>query len=202
MIMKKRFFVFAVLVGFLAGCSGTKVERLQVERVVDLSGRWNDSDAQMVSKEMIANCLSAAWLSNFLKEEGHEPVVIVGTVDNNSSEHINSAVFVKSLESNLISSGKVKFVASKFERPEVRAERKDQHEEGYTDPKTIKQLRKEIGADFMLRGSINTVTDNASGKYVILYQVNLELIDLTTNEVKWLEQTELKKLVSKSKYSL
>lgn len=54
----------------------------------------------------------------------------------------------------------------------------------------------------MLRGSINTVTDNASGKYVILYQVNLELVDLTTNEVKWLEQTELKKLVKKSKYSL
>ncbi len=203
-MMNKKFFMFgiAIFTGFLMGCSTTKVERLKVEEVVDLSGRWNDTDAQMVSREMIGNCLVAAWLDSFVKQTGREPVVIVGTIENNSSEHINSAVFIKSLERDMINSGKVKFVASKPERPEVRDERKSQNEEGYSDPATIKPPRKEVGADFMLRGSINTVTDNASGKYVILYQVNLELVDLTTNEVKWLEQTELKKLVKKSKYSL
>ena len=181
--MNNKFFVLSIIIftGFLGGCSTTKVERLKVEKVVDLSGRWNDTDAQMVSKEMIGNCLAATWLSDFVKQNGREPVVIVGTVENNSSEHINSAVFIKSLERDLINSGKVKFVASKFERPEVRDERKDQHTGGYTDPKTMKPLRREIGADFMFRGSINTVTDNTKGKYVILYQVNLELVDLSTN---------------------
>ncbi len=186
---------------FLIGCSTTKVERIDVEKTVDYSGRWNDSDARMVSKEMIEDCLNAQWLTNFLKENGRNPVVIVGTVDNRSSEHINADVFVKSLESELIKSGKVDFVASKTERPEVREERVDQQGE-WTDPQTAKPMGKEVGADFMLRGSINTVTDDTSGKYVILYQVNLELIDMATNRVRWLEQTELKKLVKKTKYSL
>ena len=196
---KNLVYIFLVIV--ISGCSTTKVDRIKVEQVVDLSGRWNDSDARMVSQEMIKNCLEGQWLTNFLKDGGRNPTVIVGTVENRSSEHINAEVFVKSLESELIKSGKVDFVAASGERGEVRDERKNQ-QEGWTEPKTIKPIGKEVGADFMLRGSINSVTDDASGKYVILYQVNLELVDLTTNRVKWLEQTELKKLVKKSKYSL
>ena len=198
--MKQRLFFTVLILLSLAGCA-TKVERIKVDKVVDLSGRWNDSDAHMVSQGMIKDCLEGRWLTNFMKENGRNPTVIVGTVENNSSEHINASLFVKSLESELIKSGKVDFVASKVERPEVREERKDQ-QDGWTDPKTIKPIGKEVGADFMLRGSINTVTDDAKGKYVILYQVNLELVDMATNQVRWIEQTELKKLVSKTKYSL
>ncbi len=199
----KLFIVLIIGVSFLMqGCSSSpKVQRVKVERMIDLSGKWNDTDAQMVSREMIRNCLDSQWLSNFKALTGREPVVIVGTIENKSSEHINTAVFVKSLESALIESGKVKFVASSDERGEVREERKDQ-QRVFTDPNTIKPFGKEIGADFMLRGSINTVVDEIKGKYAILYQVNLEMIDLTTNEVKWLEQTELKKVVTKTKYSL
>lgn len=198
--MNKKLIYLSLILFFVTGCT-TKVERIKVEKVVDLSGRWNDADARMVAQQMITNALQGSWLTNFMKEQGHNPTVIVGTVENRSSEHINSDIFVKSLENELIKSGKVDFVASKIERPEVREERKEQ-QGGWTDPKTIKPIGKEMGADFMLRGSINTVTDDTSGKYVVLYQVNLELVDMTTNQVKWLDQTELKKLVSKTKYSL
>ena len=198
--MRRNLFLFFLAI-FMVGCGGTKVERIKVEQIVDLSGRWNDSDARMVAEQMIKNCLEGQWLTNYLKSNGRNPAVIVGTIDNRSSEHINTDVFIKSLESDLIKSGKVDFVASKGERGEVREERKEQHE-GWTAPATIKPIGKEFGADYMLRGSLNTVTDDASGKYIILYQVNLELVDLTTNQVRWLEQTELKKLVKKSKYSL
>jgi len=200
--MKFKLFYFVSTIILFAGCGGTTVQRVAVEQVVDYSGRWNDTDAQMVSKDMIKDCLEGKWLANFTAEKGQQPVVIVGTIENKSSEHINADVFIKSLESELISSGKVRFVADKGERLEVREERKDQQESGYTDPKTIKPKRKEIGADFILKGTINAVVDETHGKYVVLYQVNLELIDLATNEIKWLEQTELKKLVTKTKYSM
>ena len=196
------FAVLCALILFSAGCSTTKVERVPVDQQVDLSGRWNDTDARMVSSQMIKNCLEGNWSSAFNKKNGRDPVVIVGTVENKSSEHIEPAVFVKSLEADLINSGKVVFVASKVERPEVRDERVDQNKGGWTEPATIKAIGKETGADFMLRGSIHTVTDDTKGKYAILYQVNLELIDMTTNQVKWMDQAELKKIVQKSKYSL
>jgi len=187
---------------WLAGCSSTDVKRLPVQETVDLSGKWNDTDARLVSEQMIKDCLEKPWLSEFNKKTGQNPSVIVGNVENRSHEHIDAAVFVKSLESNLINSGKVVFVASKGERVPVREERKSQNEEGWTDPATIKPIGKETGADFMLQGSINSVKDEAKGQYIILFQINLELVDLTTNQIKWLGQTELKKSVKKTKYSL
>jgi hypothetical protein len=39
------------------------------------------------------------------------------------------------------------------------------------------------------------------GKYVILYQVNLELINLTNNQKVWIGQKEIKKVVSRAEYS-
>ena len=51
--------IFAVFVTcVLAGCASTpRVDRLDVESTVDISGRWNDSDSRMVAEEMIQDCL-------------------------------------------------------------------------------------------------------------------------------------------------
>ncbi|MBU2062994.1 MAG: penicillin-binding protein activator LpoB, partial [Candidatus Omnitrophica bacterium] len=130
-----------------------------------------------------------------------EPVVIVDAVSNKSHEHISSQVFTKDLERSLINSGEIKFVASRDERKEVRTERDDQ-QTGLTAKETVKRKGFETGADFMLQGTINSVKDEIKGRYVILYQVNLELIDLTSNEKVWLGQKEIKKFVKKGKLSL
>ena len=67
--------------------------------------------------------------------------------------------------------------------------------------KISKSFGKETGADFMLKGTINSVTDELKGKSVTLYQVNLELVNLTNNQVEWLGKKELKKYVAKSSFS-
>ncbi|MCK5581592.1 MAG: penicillin-binding protein activator LpoB [Candidatus Omnitrophica bacterium] len=201
--MKNMFSVFAVcaLAVLFAGCSTTTVKRVEVDEQIDLSGKWNDTDSQLVSAEMIDDCTHQRWVGDFKSENGRVPVVIVGVIKNRSHEHINTMVFIKDLERQLLNSGRVKFVASKDERGQVRAEREDQ-QKGYTDPATIKKIGKETGADFILIGSINTIKDETKGRYVILYQTNLELIDIETNQKVWIGQKYLKKVVKKSKYSL
>ncbi len=184
-----------------AGCASSKVQRVSVDKKVDFSGRWNDTDSRMVADAMIKDCTTQAWQPMFLGQKNRPPVVIVGQIKNQSTEHINSEVFTKSLERSLINSGKVKFVASKSERVEVRDERDDQ-QLGDTSPETMKRKGLETGADFIVIGSINAVKDETKGRYVIMYQVNLELVDLESNEKVWLGQHELKKIVEKSKFSL
>lgn len=186
----------------ISGCASTRVKRVDVDETIDFSGRWNDSDSRMTAAEIIQDCLSRDWADGFREQKGRKPVVIVGELKNKTDEHINVDVFIKDLERALINSGKVRFVASRDERGGVRQERLDQNQEGFTDPETIKQIGKETGADFMLIGSLNTIKDETSGRYVILYQVNTELIDLVTNEKIWIGQNLLKKVVTKSKYSL
>lgn len=197
LVMKKLLLVFVGLsILVLAGCGGTKVARKDVDETIDLSGAWNDSDSRMVSKAMIDDMLDQRWLRNFKRDHKKPPTVIVGRVRNLSHEHINVNTFVADIERAVINSGEVEFVASRDERGEIREERKDQ--DLHSSEKTRKAMGKEIGADFMLQGSINTIIDALKKTQVRYYQVDLTLISLADNRKVWVGQKKIKKLVEGS----
>ena len=176
----------------------TKVERLDESQAVDLSGAWNDTDSRMVSQEMIQDSLARAWLQEFRGRPGqNRPAVIVGEVRNMSHEHINTQTFTLEMERALINSGKVDFVASKAERGGIRDERKDQDINARED--TRNAMGKELGADFMLTGTINTIVDPSGDTQVRFYQVNMTLISLADNRKVWVGQKDIRKLVTRSK---
>ena len=180
-----------------SGCA-TKVERLDMSEAKDLSGAWNDTDSRLVSEEMIRDSLSRAWLQEFAGRAGQKrPAVIVGEVRNLSHEHINVNTFTLDLERALINSGKVDFVATKTERKGIREERKDQDINARED--TRSPMGKELGADFMLTGTINTIIDPSGSTQVRFYQVNMTLISLADNRKVWVGQKEIRKLVTRSK---
>ncbi len=185
--------LFAVL---SSGCS-TKVERLQFDEVKDLSGAWNDTDSRLVSEEMIKDVLSAPWLSAYNSTHKAPPALIVGDVRNLSHEHINTQTFISDMGRVLINSGKVQFVASRGERNEIREERKDQDLNARED--TRKAMGMEQGADYMLKGAINTIIDVSGSTQVRYYQVDLSLISLADNRIAWVGQKKIKKLVERSK---
>lgn len=201
-VKKSRFLAAIGVVALLSvGCAGTAVKRVETTEVTDLSGRWNDTDSRLVSEEMISDCLNRPWLGDFgAKHNGETPVVIVGTIENRSMEHISVQTFSKDLERALINSGRVEFVASKAERSEVREERLDQA--SHATEKSAKAEGEEAGADFMLKGSINTIADSVEGQRVMFYQVNLELINLETNKKAWIGEKKIKKVVSQSRFKL
>ncbi|SQD79100.1 penicillin-binding protein activator LpoB [Moritella yayanosii] len=180
----------------LTGCS-TSVERIDAGQTVDLSGAWNDTDSQMVAQEMISDVLARPWYNNFTAKTGKVPAVIIGTVRNLSHEHINTKTFVNEMERELINSGRVEFVASRDERNEIREERIDQ--DLNSTESTRNAAGQEQGADFILKGQINTIIDTAGSEQVRYYQVDLSLISLADNRKVWVGQKKLKKLVSNGK---
>lgn len=186
-----------LVLAFAVGCGGTKVTRTAVDEQVDLSGLWNDVDSQMVSEEMINDSLSRYWIEDWRDRTGDKPSVIVGAVRNKSSEHINTRTFTKDLERAFVNSGRVRVVADSGEREGLREERLDQLRNSTIE--TAKSMGKEIGADFMLIGGINTIIDAAGNKQVRYYQVELELIELETNEKVWIGQHKEKKLIKNPK---
>ena len=192
----KRIFIGLLLLSVFAACSPS-VNRVETNLVKDVSGGWNDTDAQMVAQEMITDCLNSGWYNKFTTRYGKEPTVIVGTVTNNTMEHINSGVFVEEMQRALINSAKVNFVASSSERGEIRTERLEQDE--FASEETRKAFGKEIGADFMLSGVLNSVVDRAGSKALVFYQVNMKLINIETNQIVWNGQQQIKKYVKRSK---
>ena len=198
--MKRVMIVAVALLVLLAivGCAKTKVTRLDPNTQTDLSGRWNDTDANLVATEMMKDVLSRPWYSDFLKAEGRDPVIIVGNVRNMTTEHIDSEVFINDIERELINSGMVRFVASPEERKEIRAELASQQE--YASTETMKKIREETGADFMMQGSIKVILD-AQDKVVVKFcQTDLQLIELQSTEKVWMGNKEIKKVVSKGEY--
>lgn len=203
--MRYRAFFFLIISALVAtgllfvGCSSTTVKRVDVEETIDVSGQWNDTDSRLVAEEMITDVLARPWVQTFrLQHGGQAPVVIVGTVRNRSDEHINTETFVKNLERSLINSGEVGFVAATGEREELREERKDQA--SHASEKTAKEEGQEIGADFMLQGSINTITDRLEDTQVKYYQVNLELTDIEKHMKVWIGEKKIKKVVKKRRF--
>jgi uncharacterized protein (TIGR02722 family) len=187
----------AITMLFILACGpSVKVQRTSPDQTTDLSGRWNDTDASLVAQEMMKDVLNQVWFDEFLKNQQRAPVVIVGTIRNMTSEHIDTGIFINDIERELINSNRVKFVASKLEREEVRDEKLDQQNQSSVE--TMKKLRMETGADFMLQGSIMTIidaVDNVTAKY---YQTDLQLINLETNEKVWIGTKKIKKIVTRN----
>jgi hypothetical protein len=186
----------AILALGLSACGGTSVQRMDAGEVKDVSGHWNDTDSRLVAEEMISDCLSRPWYAAAHSALGKNPTVIVGTVKNQSQEHIATDTFVEDLQRSLINSGKVEFVASKGERGEVRDERLDQ--DTNASEETRKAHGQEIGADFMLSGAINQIVDQEGGKAAVLYQTNLKMLDMKTHKIVWNGQKKIRKFVKRS----
>ena len=196
----KKILITMLLLPLLFAC-GTKVERMDVDVTKDLSGKWNDTDSRLVAETMIQECLNGAWYAKAVKETGgKEPVVIVGTVVNDTMEHINTGAFVEELQRALINSGKIEFVASSSERGEIRQERLEQDE--YASEATRKAFGQEVGADYMLSGVLSSIVDQEGRKSVVFYQVNLKLINIETNKILWNGQKQIKKYVAKKSLKL
>ncbi|ABM62596.1 conserved hypothetical protein [Halorhodospira halophila SL1] len=176
----------------LVGC-GHSVERIDRDEEYDLSGRWNDQDSRLVAEEMIADALDRPWLRDFRREEGARPTVIVGDVRNLSHEHINTRTFVNDIQRELINSGQVDFVADADQRERIREERRDQ--DLHASEETRKAMGEELGADYMLLGSVNSIIDQEGRRQVRYYQVDMELISLADNRKVWIGNKEIRKLV-------
>ena len=193
----KTIFKICVILGILLliGCGGTTrtVTRMSTDEATDFSGHWNDTDSKLVAEQMVKDMFMRSWIEEFVLDSDSKPVLIVGTIRNKSSEHIQTDTFVKDIERELINSGKVKFVAASKERTEILEER--YHQQSHASDETAKALANETGADFMLLGTITSTTDAISGKAAVFYQVDMELINIESNEKVWMGSKEIKKFI-------
>ena len=193
--------VLLVGITIFSGCSASKqVTRVDADTTIDLSGRWNDTDSRMVADEIIGDCLSHPWINDHGINTGGKPIVIVGGIRNKSMEHIPVATFITDIERAFINSGKVRTVSSASERGEIREERADQGE--FAAIETIKRMGRELGADYMMTGEINTIEDREGGDQVVFYQTDLTLTNIETNEKIWIGNKKIKKFIGRDKFKM
>ena len=192
----------SAFITMLSGCVSLQVTRTDTDQIIDLSGRWNDTDSRLVAQAITEEFTKGAWLARFqqanttpekpVERYGKpQPVIIVGAVLNKSHEHIEPDTFIKDIEKAIIDKGEIRIVANSALRAKLRQEKGEQV--GFVTPETQKKFGRELGADYMLFGTINTIVDTEGSNKVFFYQVNLELIHLETNEKVWMGDKKIKK---------
>jgi PBP1b-binding outer membrane lipoprotein LpoB len=199
--LRRAALALAGIVLVSGGC-GKQVTRLNPDQQIDLSGRWNDVDSRQAADAIIRETFDReSWALEYARAHGgRRPTVIVGTVRNRSMEHIPVNAFVRDLERAYLGSGQVQVVASADERGEVRAEREDQQQNAAAD--TRARMGIERGANYMLQGDIESVEDREGGRRVVLYQIDMTLVNLETNAKEWTGQHKIKKYVERSRFGL
>ena len=191
--MKSKYTLLISLSLLLLTACSLNVSRIDPVDTPDISGSWNQTDSRLTAEEMIKQSLTEDWLANHVQQKGKKPTVIVGMVTNKSHEHIEAETFIKDLERTYITTSKVGLVQSGTKREEMRAEKADQQTNASVS--TLKKFGLEKGADYILQGSINSIVDAHKRKKTVTYQINLELTDIQTNEIVWIGDKKISKLV-------
>jgi len=175
-------------------CKGTQqVTRVDANTIIDLSGRWNETDSRLVAEEMVSDMMLRPWLVEFEKATGKRPVFVVGIVKNKSHEHIAVETFIKDIEKSVLNIGKVRLVTAGEAREELRKERADQNE--FATPSSTANWGKELGADFILQGVLNSIVQENGKQKVVFYQTDMELTNMETNEKVWIGDKKIKKVI-------
>lgn len=208
--MKKAFLILLVIC-LLLGCGSfrkahriepeavthKKTHPIEPETVTDLSGKWNDTDARLVAREMIADCLSRAWIPAYVGVTGGKPVVTIAPIHNRNGERIDTKTLAIHFERELLNSDQISFISSRGQRDEIRDERLDEHE--FASRETIKRISAETGANFILVGAIKSTTDEIQGAKVVYYQTDLEMINVKSMAKVWKGTKTIKKEISRKK---
>lgn len=182
-----------------AGCQSTQeVRRVDPEEVYDLDHRFDEDDARITARTMVDDALSRPWVDRWMATHDNQPpVMIVGNVRNNTSDYIDTALFTKQIERALLNSGRVAIVASSDERGQVREERAQQQD--WSRPETVRRMAYELGADYMLVGRVgeNVEIARERNRRIQYFQVNLELVDIESNQVVWIGEQQIEKRITR-----
>jgi hypothetical protein len=173
-------------------------------RVETLTIDYGSTDLQTLSAEMVESLIQAPqlnYLENSGKGDDKRIIVLTGSVENRTSEHIDTQGITDKMQTALLKSGKFRFVAEKAGQGEIGDQVRFQQETGRVREDMLRSFGKQLGADVILYGTLRSI-DKKKGSSVesrgtrkedVYYQFVLKCVNIDTAEILWQEEAELRK---------
>ena len=175
---------------WMSGCGPkafTKGDYDDPNRVELLDDKFNEADMQQMADTTIKAMVACPYVANAPKP----PVVIVERVQNRTEEHIDTVSMTDMIRTNLIQSGKMRFV-NKEERGTI-GDETNYGSGGAVDPITAKKKGKQIGADYILSGAIATNVQQVGDDKFIYYKLTMNLTNLETSTIDCVQEKQIRK---------
>lgn len=167
-----------------------------VESTNLLNDQWSETDMQKAVKDLVAS----ATASKVVATAKNPPIVMVTRLENKSSEHIDTQSITDMVTVELSKTGKVQFV-DKAARGDV-SDEYDYQNSGMVSQQTKKGKGKQVGADLILNGRIDSIVQEVGKEKSIYYKITMNMTDLSTNLIVWTDQKQIRKLYKKKRIGL
>jgi uncharacterized protein (TIGR02722 family) len=186
----------------LGACSSIGYDDPDKVETVNLD--FGSTDLQSMADTMVQSLLSSPglqYLDQAGKGDDKRIVLFTGNVNNRTSEHIDTSSITDSIRTALLKSGRFRIAASNQAQDELGSQVRFQMESGRVNPDLIRTFGKQIGADAVMYGNLRSIEKErqrsleSAGKKTddVYYKLTLEVVNIETSEVVWMEEKEIRK---------
>ena len=196
-----RAVAFAAAVAATA-CSSTRYG--DPESVETVNVDWGSTDLQTFSKKMVQSLIDSpqlAYLDHSGKGEDKRVIVYMGGIRNQTSEHVDTEGVSDRIRTDLLQSGRFRFVAGEAGQQEIGDQVRFQQESGRVDPEMAKQFGRQLGADIVLYGTLRSI-EKKKGRSLESggsklehtdYLLVMNAVNVETGELMWSDKGEIRK---------
>lgn len=185
-----------------AACSGISYDDPGKTETVNID--YGSTDLQTLAGDMVDSLVAAPqlnYLDNSGKGEDKRIIVYMGDVENRTSEHIDTQGITDKVETQLLKSGKFRFVAADAGQAEIGEQVRFQQESGRVREDMMRSFGQQLGADVVLYGTLrsiekkkgSSIESGGTRKQDVYYQFVLRCVNIDTAETIWIEEKELRK---------
>ncbi len=185
--MARYLLIVALVVVLAPGCGS--VTRPPVDEEPVLQTGWGHKDL-LGAADALATSF-AKW--GAAQQWDKKPVVYFHRVGNKTDQHIDTKSITDKIRVILFKKGIVRFTASNEVQDEIVRQLRFQNG-ALVNPATAAQIGKQIGADYFLFGELTSITEKARRKKGVYYNMIVNLVNVETAVVEWLDEAEFQKV--------
>jgi penicillin-binding protein activator len=161
-----------------------------------LNDQWSETDMQKAVKDLVGSALRNPAVANAKTT----PIVMVTRLQNKTSEHIDTQSITDMITVELTQSGKVQFVDAAAR--EDMASEYEYQDSGMVNRETKKGKGKQVGADLIMNGRIDSIVQEVGKDKSVYYKINLNMTNLSTGLIVWTDQKQIRKTFRKKRVGL
>lgn len=185
--------------GLLAGCASSgNVSYVDPQGVDTNSINFSSTDLQTTTQKMVGGMLASPAIAR-VSAGDKQPVVFFSTIKNETAEHINTGMLANTVSTEIINSGKFQFT-DMSQVKEMKAQMDYQSESGMVDQATATKMGQQIGAQYMIYGSIADMQSMNKDQQSLFFLITLKMIDLKTGIIIWQDQQQIRKVQKRSSF--
>lgn len=176
----------------LAACS-TSVAYEDPDEVEILSTDFSYSDLKQIAQDLTDSFLQTnAW-------GGDVPRIVMGGVANRTNQHIDTVNITDTIRTALIQSGKFSVLAGVGDAGLAEIDKEvDYQKSGAVDQAMAVEIGKQLGAEYVFYGRFTTLQARHDDIESIYYKFTLNAVNVTTRQIVWAKEKDLRKRKEKS----